>query len=92
LILTIDAKFLQRGYQLPSLKYGTTSFGLINIFKETELDEKSVCALFAHTAGDAKTYQIKRYNLDVIISVDYRVNSFQATHLKNIFSDGELLE
>lgn len=46
-----------------------------NIFKENELEENAVCAKFAHTASDGKTYQTVYYNLDVIISVGYRVKS-----------------
>ena len=46
-----------------------------NIFQENELLENSVCAFFAHTAVDGKTYNVKFYNLDVIISVGYRVKS-----------------
>jgi predicted Zn-dependent protease with MMP-like domain len=49
-----------------------------NIFSEEELSENSVCANFAHTANDGKTYSIKNYNLDVIISVGYRVKSPKA--------------
>lgn len=45
-----------------------------NILKEKELEEP-VCAKFAHTGTDQKTYQTKYYNLDMIISVGYRVNS-----------------
>ena len=48
---------------------------LKNIFEINELDEISVCAKFAHTAADCKTYNTKFYNLDAIISVGYRVNS-----------------
>ena len=48
---------------------------LKNIFESRELQEDSVCATFAHTAADGKTYQTKFYNLDAIISVGYRVNS-----------------
>ncbi|MFH1548248.1 MAG: virulence RhuM family protein [Candidatus Omnitrophota bacterium] len=55
---------------------------LKNIFESGELQENSVCANFAHTASDGKTYQVKFYNLDVIISVGYRVNSRQATHFR----------
>ena len=44
-----------------------------NIFSSKELAENSVCALFAHTASDGKTYKTVFYNLDVIISVGYRV-------------------
>ena len=46
-----------------------------NIFLEGELNENSVCAFFAHTASDGKVYNIKYYNLDVVISVGYRVKS-----------------
>ena len=46
-----------------------------NIFLEGELSESSVCAFFAHTANDEKIYNVKYYNLDVIISVGYRVKS-----------------
>jgi len=46
-----------------------------NIFKEDELDRNSVVANFATTAADGKTYQVDHYNLDVIISVGYRVKS-----------------
>lgn len=41
--------------------------------------KKQVCAKFAHTAGDGKVYQISCYNLDVIISVGYRVKSQNGT-------------
>ena len=46
-----------------------------NIFLEGELLEESVCAFFAHTANDGKVYNVKYYNLDVVISVGYRVKS-----------------
>ena len=46
-----------------------------NLFAEGELDPKSVRANFAHTADDGKTYRVEHYNLDVIISVGYRVKS-----------------
>ena len=46
-----------------------------NIFKEKELDKDSVVAKFATTATDGKVYQVDNYNLDVIISVGYRVKS-----------------
>ncbi|MDP2942778.1 MAG: virulence protein RhuM/Fic/DOC family protein [Candidatus Omnitrophota bacterium] len=55
---------------------------LSNIFKSKELNENSVCAIFAHTASDGKTYQTKLYNLDVIVSVGYRVNSRRATQFR----------
>ncbi len=53
-----------------------------NIFEEEELSQQSVCAKFAHTAEDGKTYQTTFYNLDVIISVGYRVNSIRATQFR----------
>jgi len=46
-----------------------------NLFQEGELVEQAVCANHAHTAADGKTYQTVCYNLDVIISVGYRVKS-----------------
>ena len=46
-----------------------------NIFQTKELTKNLVCANFAHTAGDGKVYQTQFYNLDMIISVGYRVNS-----------------
>ena len=48
---------------------------LRNVFKDEELVEESVCAKFAQTAGDGKTYQTRFFNLDAILSVGYRVNS-----------------
>lgn len=55
---------------------------LKNIFDSAELVQDSVCAIFAHTAADGKTYNTQFYNLDAIISVGYRVNSRQATHFR----------
>lgn len=52
-----------------------------NVFREGELDAKAVCANFAHTADDGKTYQVEHYNLDVIISVGYRVKSPEGVRL-----------
>ena len=49
------------------------------VFKDGELQKDSVWAKFAYTASDGKTYQVDYYNLDVIISVGYRVNSINAT-------------
>ncbi len=53
-----------------------------NIFKEGELDEKAVCRDFRHTAADGKGYAVKYYNLDVIISVGYRVKSLRGTQFR----------
>ena len=46
-----------------------------NIYKDEELEENAVCSFFEHTAEDGKTYKVQYYNLDMIISVGYRVNS-----------------
>lgn len=48
-----------------------------NIYKDEELKESSVCSFFEHTAEDGKKYKVQYYNLDMIISVGYRVNSKQ---------------
>jgi hypothetical protein len=53
----------------------TISRHIKNIFTEGELDRNAVVANFATTATDGKTYQVDYYNLDVIISVGYRVKS-----------------
>jgi len=55
---------------------------LSNIFKAKELNEKSVCSILEHTAYDNKTYKTKFYNLDVVISIGYRVNSKRATQFR----------
>ncbi len=53
-----------------------------NVFKEGELEESSVCRKFRHTANDNKDYETQYYNLDVIISVGYRVKSHQGTKFR----------
>lgn len=53
-----------------------------NIFDSGELTEEAVCAKFAHTAADGKTYNTKFYSLDAIIAVGYRVNSIRATQFR----------
>ncbi|PIP19447.1 MAG: cytochrome C biogenesis protein CycH [Candidatus Omnitrophica bacterium CG08_land_8_20_14_0_20_41_16] len=55
---------------------------LYNIFKTGELKENSVCSILEHTALDGKKYRTKFYNLDIIISVGYRVNSARATQFR----------
>jgi hypothetical protein len=55
---------------------------LKNIFESGELEEDSVSSILEHTAQDGKNYNTKFYNLDVILSVGYRVNSFQATQFR----------
>lgn len=53
-----------------------------NIFKEEELIEEQVVRNFRTTASDGKSYNVKHYNLDMIISVGYRVKSKVATHFR----------
>ena len=55
---------------------------LRNIFASGELDKDSVCAIFAHTAEDGKTYRTQFYNLDAILSIGYRVNSKRGTQFR----------
>ena len=60
----------------------TISRHVKNIFEEGELQTHSVVANYATTAADGKTYQVDYYNLDVIISVGYRVKSQQGTQFR----------
>ena len=62
-----------------------------NIFKEGELDKNAVWAKFAYTASDGKEYNVDYYNLDVIISVGYRVKSLRGTQFR-IWATGILKE
>ena len=55
-----------------------------NIFKDGELDEISVCSFFEHTGNDGKRYNVQFYNLDMIISVGYRVNSKQGIAFRKL--------
>lgn len=57
-----------------------------NIFKEGELDANSVVKEYLTTASDGKRYRTKYYNLDVIISVGYRVKSLRGTQFQNIIT------
>ena len=50
--------------------------------KKVDKEAESVWAKFAYTASDGKTYQVDYYNLDVIISVGYRVKSVQGTKFR----------
>ncbi len=61
------------------VKQPAVSKHLNNIFNSGELDEDSVYSILEYTAADGKIYKTKFYNLDAILSVGYRVNSFNAT-------------
>ena len=67
-----------------------------NIFKEEELNENSVCRKFRHTTqhgaikGKMQNRDVKYYNLDVIISVGYRVRSLQGTQFRKWATEQKL--
>ena len=69
----------------------TISRHVKNIFTEGELKREEVVANFATTAADGKTYQVDYYNLDVIISVGYRVKSQRGVQFR-IWATGILKE
>src|SRR3989339_2256553 len=75
--LTQDKIAILFGVQRPAI-----TKHLKNIFESHELDENSVSSILEHTAADEKTYNIKFYNLDAILSVGYRVNSATATRFR----------
>lgn len=60
----------------------TISEHVRNVFKEGELDEDAVVRNFRTTAGDGKAYVTNYYNLDVVISVGYRVKSQRGTQFR----------
>jgi hypothetical protein len=60
----------------------TISEHITSIFDSQELNKNSVVRNFRTTASDGKNYNTKYYNLDVIISVGYRVNSTKATQFR----------
>lgn len=55
---------------------------LSNIYKSSELSEKSTCSILEHVAEHGQRYRTKHYNLDAIISVGYRVSSIRATKFR----------
>jgi DNA ligase (NAD+) len=67
----------------------TISDHIKRIFKEKELNENSVVRKFRTTATDEKEYNVSYYNLDVIISVGYRVKSYHGTQFR-IWASGIL--
>ena len=60
----------------------TISEHIQNVFSEGELSQESVVRNFRTTAADGKNYQVLHYNLDVIISVGYRVSSHRGTQFR----------
>ncbi|MBQ4519446.1 MAG: virulence RhuM family protein [Bacteroidaceae bacterium] len=75
--LTIDqmAELFQRNKS-------TISRHIKNVLESGELQETSVVAFFATTASDGKIYQVNYYNLDMIISIGYRVNSYRGVQFR----------
>ena len=88
--ISVDARFsketvwlsLDQMAELFERDKSTVSRHIKNVFEEGELDRVAVVADFATTAADGKCYQVTFYNLDVIISVGYRVKSFRGTQFR----------
>ncbi len=88
--ISVDARFTEETVwlsldQLATLferDKSTISRHIKNVFEDKELRRDSVVANFATTASDGKTYQVEFYNLDVIISVGYRVKSQRGTQFR----------
>ena len=68
--------------ELFSVKVPAINKHLKNIFVAGELAEDSVISILETTAADGKNYQTRYYDLDAIIAVGYRVNSYQATSFR----------
>jgi hypothetical protein len=68
--------------ELFAVKVPAINKHLKNIFDSGELVEDSVISILETTAADSKNYQTRYYNLDAIIAVGYRVNSYQATQFR----------
>lgn len=60
----------------------TISRHIKNVFEEDELSQDSVVAFYATTASDGKIYQVAYYNLDMIISIGYRVKSYRGVQFR----------
>lgn len=81
----------KRMAELFGVEVNTINYHLKEIFKSGELDQDSVIRKFRITAADGKKYLTNFYNLDAIIAVGYRVNSYQATQFR-IWATGVLKE
>ena len=73
--LGYECQYIKRCIYYRKGDKSTISRHIRNLFNEGELDKNSVVAKIATTASDGKTYQVDYFNLDVIISVGYRVKS-----------------
>lgn len=72
----------KRMADLYNVDVSTINYHLKEIFKSGELNENSVIRKIPITANDGKDYNTLVYNLDAIIAVGYRVNSYQATQFR----------
>ncbi len=72
----------KRMAELFGVEVNTINYHLKEIFKSGELQEDRVIRKIRITAGDGKKYLTSFYDLDAIIAVGYRVNSFQATQFR----------
>ena len=81
----------KRMADLFGVEINTVNYHLKEIFKSGELDEDSVIRKIRITADDGKDYLTNFYNLDTIIAVGYRVNSYQATKFR-VWATGTLRE
>ncbi|MEI7621289.1 MAG: RhuM family protein [Candidatus Moraniibacteriota bacterium] len=68
--------------KLFGVEINTINYHLKEIFKNSELEEKSVIRKFGITADDGKTYQTSHYSLTAIIAIGFRVNSQEATNFR----------
>ena len=84
----VDEESVWLSQKLMAELFGTTreniTMHLANILNE-ELDKKSVCKNFLHTAADGKNYKTKYYNLDAIIAVGFKVNSDVVSLFRFVF-------
>ena len=86
----IDVKFTgetvwlsqQQLCELYNTSKANVSEHIKHIFKDGELEEESVVRKFRTTAADGKSYNVTYYNLDMIISLGYRIRSVIATHFR----------
>jgi hypothetical protein len=72
----------KRMAELFGVEVNTINYHLKEVFKNDELQEKSVIRKIRIAAADGKSYQTNFYHLDAIIAVGYRVNSYQATQFR----------
>ena len=72
----------KRMSELYGVDVRTVNYHLKEIFNSGELKERSVIRKIGITAADGKNYDTMLYNLDAIIAVGYRVNSYQATQFR----------